>query len=614
MMALSFLALLGLLRWASATAVDLQSGVSNKVFFPIVLTWDTIAPDGFERKAIVTNGQFPAPTLKLNQGDEVEFFVQNLLPFETTVHFHGINQEGTPWSDGVPGLSQRQIKPGSSFTYRWKAAQYGSYFYHAHSRGHIEDGLYGAIYIRPDKSVERPFGKITTDAGELEAMLAAEEKTKPIILSDWRHLTSEEVWEAEEATGLDAYCSNSLLINGKGSVNCFSRETIDQWTTPAHKMVLNGTRLTDMACLPPTTAIAQGPYQHNYSAIPPGLFEGCTPSQGPTEVLKVDPAAKYASFDLISAAGISTLIFSIDEHPMYVYAVDGRYVEPVLVDAVMLANGQRYSVLVKLDQPAGDYTARSVIMGLNQINNATAIMSYTGPRSQTKPSTPYIDLIGQGTTPATRIFNSTGQIVPFPVETPAPKADQTYVLNLEHYNASYRWILGDSSFPLSLEETHPMLFQNPNDVHKQERDLTIRTKNGTWIDLIFTVTAPPVQPPHPIHKHSNKFFVIGAGNGEWNYSSVEEATEYIPQNFNLKNPPLVDTATTLPTQPGPTWLAIRYQVVNPGAFLIHCHIQVHQSGGMALAILDGVDKWPEVPLEYRVAAGIAEAMGMHKSP
>lgn len=325
-------------------------------------------------------------------------------------------------------------------------------------------------------------------------------------------------------------------------------------------------------------------------------------------MLKVDPAAKYASFDLISAAGVSTLIFSIDEHPMYVYAVDGRYVEPVLVDAVMLANGRRYSVLVKLDQLAGDYTARSVIMGLSQINNATAIMSYTGPRSQTKPSTPYVNLVGQGTTPATRIFNSTAQIVPFPVETPAPKADQTYILKLEHFDASYRWTLGNSSFPLSLEEAHPMLFANPNDIHKQEQDLTIRTKNGTWIDLIFTVTAPPVQPPHPIHKHSNKFFVIGAGNGEWNYSSVEEAMKYIPQNFNLKNPPLVDTATTLPTQPGPTWLAIRYQVVNPGAFLIHCHIQVHLSGGMALAILDGVDKWPEIPLEYRMAAGIAEAM------
>lgn len=29
----------------------------------------------------------------------------------------------------------------------------------------------------------------------------------------------------------------------------------------------------------------------------------------------------------------------------------------------------------------------------------------------------------------------------------------------------------------------------------------------------------------------------------------------------------------------PTWLALRYHVVNPAAFLLHCHIQVHLRGG-----------------------------------
>lgn len=51
------------------------------------------------------------------------------------------------------------------------------------SPSHIEDRLYGATYIRPDKRVwrERPFGKITTtDAGELEChgMLAAKERKR----------------------------------------------------------------------------------------------------------------------------------------------------------------------------------------------------------------------------------------------------------------------------------------------------------------------------------------------------------------------------------------------------------------------------------------------------
>ncbi|GKZ27945.1 hypothetical protein AbraCBS73388_007148, partial [Aspergillus brasiliensis] len=95
-------------------------------------------------------------------------------------------------------------------------------------------------------SVERPFAQITDDPSQLEAMHVAEQNTKPIILSDWRHLTSEQVWEAEQATGLDAYCANALLINGKGSVTCLSQETIDEFTSEALKPLLNGSHLTDI--------------------------------------------------------------------------------------------------------------------------------------------------------------------------------------------------------------------------------------------------------------------------------------------------------------------------------------------------------------------------------
>jgi FtsP/CotA-like multicopper oxidase with cupredoxin domain len=69
------------------------------------------------------------------------------MPFDTSVHFHGIEyvhledflkvrvslhyyrQLGTPWSDGVPGVSQKPIPSGGSFTYRWKATEFGTYWY-----------------------------------------------------------------------------------------------------------------------------------------------------------------------------------------------------------------------------------------------------------------------------------------------------------------------------------------------------------------------------------------------------------------------------------------------------------------------------------------------------
>jgi hypothetical protein len=45
---------------------------SNPVVFPLTLTWEKGAPDGFERYQIYMNGEFPGPKLELNEGDDVE--------------------------------------------------------------------------------------------------------------------------------------------------------------------------------------------------------------------------------------------------------------------------------------------------------------------------------------------------------------------------------------------------------------------------------------------------------------------------------------------------------------------------------------------------------------
>ena len=79
-----------------------------------------------------------------------------------------------------------------------------------------------------------------------------------------------------------------------------------------------------------------------------------------------------------------------------------------------------------------------------------------------------------------------------------------------------------------------------------------------------------------------------------NYSSVAQDQQYIPQSFNIPGSVLRDTFTTPAVLFEPAWVVMRYHVVNPGAWLLHCHIQTHLDGGMAMAILDGVDTWPYV--------------------
>jgi FtsP/CotA-like multicopper oxidase with cupredoxin domain len=58
--------------------------------FHLTLTWDQFDPDGISRDMIRINGQFPGPVIEVNEGDEVWVTVQNLLPFNTTMHYHGM--------------------------------------------------------------------------------------------------------------------------------------------------------------------------------------------------------------------------------------------------------------------------------------------------------------------------------------------------------------------------------------------------------------------------------------------------------------------------------------------------------------------------------------------
>lgn len=315
----------------------------------------------------------------------------------------------------------------------------------------------------------------------------------------------------------------------------------------------------------PPLPVFSGGYPTNPEAAPPGFYRGCEPFQGPTEIFEVDPAAGYVSWDLISSAGIMTTTFSIDEHPMWVYAADGRYIEPMLVDAIAVPNGVRYSVLVRLDKPAGDYTIRAVNAGPLQIITTTAIMTYTARHEVNGPSMPYIDITGRNATQSTVFYDETN-VVPFPVELPAMRADETYKLTIDRHNAAYRWKMGVESFPLVLNNEVPALL-NPDAL---PQGLHISTRYGSWVDLIFAV-ATPIQPPHPIHKHSNKYFVIGQGLGSFDYESVEEAMQYIPENFNFVNPQLRDTYVTPAAVNSSSWLAVRYHVTNPGAFMVHCH-------------------------------------------
>lgn len=346
-------------------------------------------------------------------------------------------------------------------------------------------------------------------------------------------------------------------------------------------------------------ALAAG-FKTNVSAIPPELFDICTPTKSPSPLFEIhksrcDKNGTWVAFDVVGAYTTVTTTFSIDGLALWVYAVDGEYIEPQLVDAIKINNGDRYSFLVQLTNP-GDYTIRHASTLAIQLISGQATLSYkTGvpaPANQTIP--PHVNDAGVAVSSDVVFYDQSKQKAypPYPV---GQKADQTFILSLSNTEGvGYMWALNGTSEPMSLDNNVPILFQpQPNLVN----NLTITTLNNTWVDIIFQVAHVP-QPSHPIHKHGNKMWLIGSGKGLFNYTSVAEAIKVIPQSFNLVDPPRRDGFATLDSPSSPTWIAVRYHVTNPGAWFIHCHIQSHLLGGMAMVIQDGVDAFPKVPAGY----------------
>lgn len=145
---------------------------------------------------------------------------------------------GTPWSDGVPGVTQLAIEPGESSKYEWVATQHGSYWYHAHSLGQIEDGFYGAILIHPKESVLRPFEMISKDKKTIEALRKAEMHVHPLLISDFTHLTSSDKWDKTVQSKIEDTCYDSIVFNGKGRVECLDPELVAKSLTEVQKRFL----------------------------------------------------------------------------------------------------------------------------------------------------------------------------------------------------------------------------------------------------------------------------------------------------------------------------------------------------------------------------------------
>jgi len=112
-----------------------------------------VAP-GKRVQAWTYDGGLPGPLIKTRVGDRLIVHFKNELKEPTTVHWHGVR---VPIEmDGVPDVSQPEVKQGESFTYDFVVRDAGLYWYHPHvmSAAQVGFGLYGALLVEdPDDGV-----------------------------------------------------------------------------------------------------------------------------------------------------------------------------------------------------------------------------------------------------------------------------------------------------------------------------------------------------------------------------------------------------------------------------------------------------------------------------
>ncbi|WOK91822.1 laccase-4-like [Canna indica] len=165
-------------------------------------------------KSIVTvNGQFPGPEIVAREGDRVVVRVANHVPYNVTLHWHGVRQLRSGWADGPAYVTQCPIQTGQSYVYNFTiVGQRGTLWWHAHISW-LRSTLYGPIVILPKLGVPYPFAKPY--------------KEVPIIFGEWWKADTEAVISQALQTGGGPNVSDAYTVNGLPGplYNCSAKDT-----------------------------------------------------------------------------------------------------------------------------------------------------------------------------------------------------------------------------------------------------------------------------------------------------------------------------------------------------------------------------------------------------
>ncbi|GGZ21296.1 putative oxidase (copper-binding protein) [Streptomyces inusitatus] len=370
--------------------------------------------------------RLPGKEVRATAGDTLALTLANHLPEPTSLHWHGLALRND--MDGVPGLTQRPVKAGAEFTYRFALAHPGTYWFHPHSGVQQDRGLYAPLIV------EDPKEPLKYD------------REWVVVLDDWVDGV-----EGSTPDAVLAELSKGMRGGGggghEGHGGGMTRASLTAPDPEGPSRMMMGAR----------SELLGG--DAGDVAYPHYLINGRVP--GDPSVFRAKPGDRVR-LRIVNAGGDTAFRVALGGHEMTVTHTDGFPVRHAKTDALLLGMGERYDVLIT----AGDgvFPLTAVAEG----KNATALaLLRTGGGAAPAASVRPKELSGKLLT-ADRLRADAS--VALPRRTP----DRTIGIELTGGMAKYDW--GFDGKPYSPGPRH--------EVRSGERvRLVFRNPTGMWHPL-----------------------------------------------------------------------------------------------------------------------------------
>ncbi|MEU3830811.1 multicopper oxidase domain-containing protein [Streptomyces sp. SID486] len=391
------------------------------------------------------NEEVPGPLVRVTAGDVLDLTLANRLPTTTTLHSHGVRLRCD--MDGVPDLTQRAIRSGDDFRYRFTVAHPGTYLLHSH------------VGMQPDRALYAPL--VVEDPREPLSY----DKEWVVMLDDWldgvEGSTPDNVLEQLKPGGS---MDMGGMAMGPGHHSAAPSRPAGS-RTPARKSSGPDRVLRDSH-----SRMLHG--EGGSVAYPYYLVNGRLP--GNPSVFRCRPGDRVR-LRIINAGSETAFRVALGGHKMTVTHTDGYPVKHKQTDALLVGMAERYDVLVTV----GDGVFPLVALPEGKKGKALAVLRTDKGNRNLPPADVRPHELDGNTVPARRLL---------PADSVALRErdpDRELRIRITGSMQNFDWGFDHKAY--SAQQRHP--------VRAGERvRLTLINATSMW---------------HPMHLHGHTFSVTG---------------------------------------------------------------------------------------------------------